>query len=165
MARPPRQELAGAVHHVIARGNAREALFRDDRDRRQYLRLLDETVQRAAWVVIAYCLMTNHIHLLIETPMANLGDGMRWFHGHYGRYFNDRHDRVGHVFQGRYKAVRQATDDQLLRTRAYIATNPVTAGLCAHPDEYAWRWDGIGAAGFEPRPAPAARRRCARRSC
>jgi putative transposase len=92
--------------------------------------------------------MTNHIHLLIETPRANLGDGMRWFHGRYGRYFNDRHDRVGHVFQGRYKAVRQVTDEQLLRTRAYIALNPVTAGLCGHPDEYPWSWDAVGPVGF-----------------
>ena len=138
------------MHHVIARGNARGALFRDNRDRRRYLWLLHGAVQRVAWVVRAYCLMTNHVHLLIETPEPNLGEGMRWFHGHYGRYFNDRHGRDGHVFQGRYKSVRQSDDDHLLRTRAYIAFNPVTAGLCGHPDDYPWSWDGMGAAGFEP---------------
>ena len=150
MPRPPRQELAGAIYHVVARGNARGAIFRDDADRREYLRLLERVAGRTGWVVRAYCLMGNHVHLLIETPRPNLADGMRWFHGHYGRYFNDRHDRVGHVFQGRYKAVRQTTDEQLSRTRAYIELNPVEAGLSAQPGQYGWARDFMGAAGIEP---------------
>ena len=131
MPRRPREEEPGAIAHVVARGNERRAIFRDDRDRIAYLRLLQRVRQRAGWLILAYCLMDNHVHLLIETPKPNLGDGMRWFHGHYGRYFNDRHDRSGHLFQGRFTSVRQRTDEQLVTVLRYIALNPVAAGLSA----------------------------------
>ena len=152
MPRPLRQEEPGAVNHVVARGNNKELIFRDDVDRRTYVDLLRKTTERMGWVVLAYCLMPNHVHLLIETPRPNLGRGMQWFHGHYGRYFNDRHDRVGHVFQGRYKAIKQQTDEQFQRVRAYIALNPFEAGLVRAGAPYPWARDNIGPDGFEPAP-------------
>src|SRR3712207_4617377 len=102
MARKPRVEFAGAIHHVWARGNDRRAIFRDDRDRLTYLRLLGRAVVWKRWRCLAYCLMDNHVHALIETPRPNLASGVQWVHGHYGRIFNDRHGHTGHVFQGRY---------------------------------------------------------------
>jgi len=126
------------VYHVFARGNERRFIFRDDRDRKEYLRLLGETIRRYEWRLLAYCLMGNHVHLLVETPRPNLADGMQWLHGQYARYFNDRYDRCGHLFQGRYKAVLQRTDEQLLQALRYIALNPVADGLCASPSDYAW---------------------------
>ena len=89
---------------MFARGNDRQAIYRDDDDRRLYLDPARRTVARKRWRCLAYCLMDNHVHLLIETPEANLGAGMQWLHGLYGRSFNDRHGRSGHVFQGRYGA-------------------------------------------------------------
>src|SRR3954454_20748947 len=101
MPRKPRVELAGGVHHVYARGNAREDIYRDDVDRRMYLHTLGREVARWKWRCLAYCLMSNHVHLLLETPEPNLGRGMQRAHGTYARLFNRRHARVGHVFQGR----------------------------------------------------------------
>ena len=136
--------------HVVARGNNRALIFHADADRREYLRLLTAAARRKRWVLCAYCLMPNHVHLLIETPEPNLAAGMQWFHGHYGRYFNDRYQRVGHVFQGRYRSVRQETDTQFERVRAYIALNPVTAGLVRPGASYPWARDFVGRNGFEP---------------
>jgi hypothetical protein len=85
--------------------------------------------------------MDNHIHLVVQTPEPNLGRGMQWFHGHYGRYFNDRHGRIGHLFERRYGAVRQKTDEQLKGALRYVALNPVEAGMCAEPAQYPWSSD------------------------
>ncbi len=123
---------------MVARGVDRRVIFRDDRDRQRYLDLLREVIERYGWRVLAYCLMDNHVHLLVETPEPNLAEGMQWLNGHYGRYYNDRHDRCGHLFQGRYKALRQRTDAQLLQTLRYIVLNPVEAGICELPGEYRW---------------------------
>src|SRR5688572_3895200 len=138
MARPIREVVAGGVYHAVARGNRGARIFRDDADYAEYLKLLAGVVRRFRWQVLAYCLMGNHVHLVVETPEPNLPAGMQWLHGKYGRYFNDRHDLFGHVFQGRYKAIRQATDEQLGHVLRYIALNPVEAGLCKHPREYRW---------------------------
>jgi putative transposase len=138
MARPLREVVAGGVYHVVARGNRGSTIFRDRDDYARYLRLLSEAVRRFGWNVVAYCLMVNHVHLLVETPEPNLPAGMQWLHGKYGRYFNDRHDLFGHLFQGRYKAVRQATDEQLWHVLRYVALNPVEAGFCKRPRDYPW---------------------------
>ena len=103
------------------------------------------------WRLLAYCLMPNHVHLLIETPLANLGVGMQWLHGLYAREFNDRHGRSGHVFQGRYGAVRAERDEQLWGAAAYIAMNPVEAGLCKDPEEWPWGSHRAIARGGGPR--------------
>jgi putative transposase len=138
MPRKPRKEEEGGIFHVYARGNARGLIYLDDVDRATYLRMLGGTVKQCRWRLLAYCLMPNHVHLLVETPDPNLGKGMRWLHGLYGREFNDRHGRSGHVFQGRYGSVRAETDEQLWGAAAYIAMNPVAAGLCKEPEGWPW---------------------------
>ena len=95
------------------------------------------------WRCLAYCLMPNHVHLLVETPGANLGIGMQWLHGLYAQTFNERHGRSGHLFQGRYGSVRVTTDAQLWMLVRYLAVNPVRAELCARPAD--WRWSSHGA--------------------
>jgi putative transposase len=138
MARRPRIEVAGGVHHVYARGNDGCAVYRDDEDRRRYLDLLGTAVVGSGWRCLAYCLMSNHVHLLLETPEENLGAGMRQLHGEYVSRFNKRHDRRGHLFQGRFGSVHVVDDRQLWAVAAYIAVNPVEAGLCREPADWAW---------------------------
>jgi REP element-mobilizing transposase RayT len=101
------------------------------------------TVEKRRWRCLAFCLMENHVHLLVETPSANLAVGMQWLHGLYARTFNERHGLVGHLFQGRYGAVRIKDDVQLWTILRYIGVNPVQAGLCAQPAE--WRWGSYAA--------------------
>jgi putative transposase len=143
MARRLREEVEDGIFHVYARGNAKQAVYRDDVDRLTYLRLLGITVEKRSWRCLAYCLMENHVHLLLETPNANLGAGMQWLHGVYARAFNERHGRVGHLFQGRYGAVRIRTDAQLWAVLRYVGLNPVEGGLCARPAD--WRWGSYAA--------------------
>ena len=138
MARLPRELLAGGVYHAFARGNRGSEIFADDADYAEYMELLRKAVERFRWHLLAYCLMGNHVHLLVETPEPNLPEGMQWLHGKYGRYFNDRHQLYGHLFQGRYKAVRQKSDEQLWQAMRYVALNPVSAGLCERPGDYRW---------------------------
>jgi putative transposase len=123
---------------VYARGNRQQSVYLDDEDRLTYLRILGVVVNTWRWRCLAFCLMSNHLHLLIETPEPNLGDGMQHLHGTYARAFNDRHERTGHLFQGRYSAKTIGTDEQLCAVVRYLAMNPVKAGLCAAPEQ--WRW-------------------------
>ncbi len=99
MARQLRIEYPGAVYHITTRGNARNNIFHDDRDRENFLKLLSEVVKRYNWICHAYCLMDNHYHLLVETPEGNLSPGMRQLNGTYTQRYNKRHEHVGHVFQ------------------------------------------------------------------
>jgi putative transposase len=138
MPRKPREDVAGVVHHVTARGNRQQAIYLDDLDREIYLLLLGQAVRRQRWVCLAYCLMGNHVHLLIETPEAGLARGVQRLHGLYADTFNKRHRRSGHLFQGRYGAVRIDSEEQMLVTARYIARNPVEAGLCGDPGSWAW---------------------------
>jgi REP-associated tyrosine transposase len=138
MPRKPRTEEPGAIHHVFARGNDRRTVFIDDADRRRYLEVLGTVVRRQRWLCLSYCLMDNHVHLLIETPEPNLGAGMQRLHGLYAQDFNERHGRSGHVFQGRYGAVRVRSDEQFWTAAAYVVRNPVAAGLCARPEDWPW---------------------------
>jgi len=105
MARPLRLEFAGAVYHLTSRGNARQKVFFTDDDRQLFLDTLAQVVSRYGWICHAYCLMANHYHLLVETPKANLSIGMRQLNGIYTQSFNRQHKRVGHLFQGRFKAI------------------------------------------------------------
>ena len=138
MARKLREEVVDGIQHVWARGNDRQVIFRDDRDRVLYLALLALTVAEVRWRLLVFCLMDNHAHLLVQTPEANLGRGVQRLHGLYGRKFNDRHDRVGHVFQGRFGSKLILDDEQLLTVVRYIQRNPVEAGLCRVASE--WKW-------------------------
>jgi putative transposase len=138
VARKPREEFAGAVVHVYARGNRKQRIYVDDVDRETYLALLGQVVARQRWKCLAYCLMHNHLHLLVETPEPNLAIGMQRLHGLHAQAFNKRHRHVGHLFQGRYGAVVVRTDEQLLTVARYIALNPVEAGLCRLPADWPW---------------------------
>jgi putative transposase len=129
MSRPLRLEFCGALYHVTSRGDGRGEIYRDDEDRQVQLTVLEEVVKRFHWTIHAYCLMGNHYHLLIETPDGNLSKGMRQFNGVYTQRFNRRHDRVGHVFQGRFKGIIVQKDSYLLELARYIVLNPVRAGI------------------------------------
>jgi len=129
------------MYHVFARGDNRDLIFLDDADRHVYLRMLEKVVTGENWRCLAYCLMANHVHLLIETPDGNLSRGMHRLHSRYAQAFNGRHDRCGHVFQGRYGATRIESDRQLLAVLAYIARNPTEAALCDRPAQ--WRWSSF----------------------
>jgi putative transposase len=125
MARPIRIEYAGAVYHVTARGNERKAVFRDDDDRRRFSETLAECVERFGLVVHAYCLMPNHYHLIAETPRGNLSGSLGWLQTTYSIRFNRRHGRVGHLFQGRFKALLVEADGYARELVRYVHLNPV----------------------------------------
>jgi REP element-mobilizing transposase RayT len=149
VSRPLRLDRADAIHHATARGNAREALYRDATDRVRWRDVLAETAERFSWLVLAYCQMGNHYHLLVETPRPTLSRGMRHLNGVYAQRFNARHGRVGHVFQARFHARLVERDEHLLAVAAYIPTNPVRARLCSTP--VSWRWSSYRATiGLEP---------------
>jgi len=152
MARPLRIEFPGAVYHVTSRGNAKQAIFVDDRDRGRFLDVLSTVVNRFNWHCHAYCLMGNHYHLVIETLDANLSKGMRELNGVYTQGFNQRYKRVGHLLQGRYKAILVEKDNYLLSLCRYVVLNPVAVGLIRRPEQ--WRWSSYGAAiGLVKRPS------------
>jgi len=140
-----------SFHHVNARRNVDRQLFVDDLDRRRFLETLQTTIERHGWLCHSYCLMSNHYHLLIETPDENLAAGMLLLNGTYARYFNWRHAHVGHVFQGPYHDEPVIDDDHLLEASRYIVLNPVRAGLVTKP--FDWAWSSYRAtAGLGPRP-------------
>src|SRR4051794_8307947 len=151
MPRKPRHEEAGAVHHVYARGVNRRTIFEDDFDRHVYLDLLGYVVREWRWECFSYCLMTNHIHLLVRTPEPNLGTGMRRLHSLYAAGFNERHVRVGHLFQGRYGSSRIRTSERLRYIARYIDENPVAAKLCSEVAAWPWSSAGATAAADSPR--------------
>ena len=131
MARKLRVQYPGALYHVMNRGDRRELIFKDDADRRRFLETLGEACAKTGWQVHAYCLMPNHFHAVIETPRGNLVAGMKWFLGTYTSRFNRRHQLVGHLFSGRYKAlVVDGSGNGYLRTVCdYVHLNPVRARL------------------------------------
>ncbi|WLR50671.1 transposase [Bacillus tianshenii] len=138
MARQPRVWFPGAIYHITARGNRRASLFYDDEDRLRYLELLEEARFEFPFILHAYCLMTNHIHLLLETTKTPPGPIMKKWHSLYAIEFNRRHHLVGHVFQGRYAAEIIATSDYLLEVSRYIHRNPLEANMVSKPENYRW---------------------------
>jgi putative transposase len=138
MARPLRVDFAGALHHVMSRGNERQPIVRDDADRQRRVDWLRRTVERYGWRLHAFVLMTNHDHLFLETPEANLGSGMQFLNGSYTSYFNRRHRRVGHLFQGRFRGHLIEEEGHFLEVSRYIHLNPVRAGLVERPEEWCW---------------------------
>jgi putative transposase len=145
MARKLRLEFAGAVYHVLNRGDRREDIFADDRDRERFLTTLGEACVKTGWQVHAYCLMRNHFHLVVETPHANLVAGMKWFLGTYTSRFNRRHHLVGHLFSGRYKSLLIGEAGDYLRTVGeYVHLNPVRAKvLRAEEPLRRYRWSSF----------------------
>ncbi len=146
--RPPREDEEGAIHHVYAHACHREELFVTDDERRTYVAMLGITTAECGWRTMSYCLMGNHVHLLIEAPKGNLAVGMKWLHGTYARECNRRRGRVGHLFRDRYGATRIRTDEQLVTAATYIAANPVAAGMCEAPEEWPWTAPGPGTPGW-----------------
>ena len=138
MARPLRIEFPGALYHVTTSGNARADIFLEDRDRHDFLDVLGSVVRHHRWLCRSYCLMTNHYHLLIETPEPNLSRGMRQLNGLYTQRFNRRHGRVGHVFQGRFKGILVEREAHLLELARYVVLNPVRAGIVRSAEDYRW---------------------------
>ncbi|RJQ48551.1 MAG: addiction module toxin RelE [Gammaproteobacteria bacterium] len=138
MARPLRLELSGGLYHVTSRGDGQEDIYLSDADRITWLDVFGQVCQRFNWVCHAWCQMTNHDHLLIETPEANLTQGMRQLNGVYTQRFNRRHGRVGHVFQGRYKAILVERDSYLLELARYVILNPLRANRVKRLE--AWPW-------------------------
>ncbi|MBI2214771.1 MAG: transposase [Acidobacteria bacterium] len=152
MARQLRIEYPGAVFHITSRGNERRHVFLDDEDRDQFLQLLADAVTRFSWILTAYTLMTNHFHLVIETPVPTLSRGMQWLNGSYAAWFNRKYDRSGHLFGGRFHAFIVEKESYYLELIRYVALNPVRAKMVTRPEEY--RWSSYRAtAGYEPAPA------------
>jgi putative transposase len=138
MARALRIEFPGAFYHVLNRGQRREPIIQDDRDRERFVALLERMAALFQARIHGYCLMPNHYHLIIETPAGNLSRAMHWLHVSYAGYYNRRHDCSGHVFQGRFKAILVDAGNYLEALSRYVHCNPVRAGLVSRPWDYAW---------------------------
>jgi len=143
MARPLRLESPGNLYHITVRGDRKERIFESDADRVSLLQLINEAADLHHWHLLAYCLMDNHYHLEVETPIAGLAEGMRRIDGAYTQRYNTRYQRVGHVFQGRYKALPILTEQHLFGACRYIVRNPLRAGLIQDPAE--WKWSSYRA--------------------
>jgi len=138
MSRPLRIEFDGALYHVTSRGDRKEPIYDDDLDRIKFLETLGEVISTYSWLCHAYCLMGNHYHLVIETPSGNLSRGMRQLNGVYTQASNHRHGRVGHVFQGRFKAILVDRNSYFLELSRYVVLNPVRAEMFERPEGWPW---------------------------
>ena len=157
MARPLRLQVAGGIHHVVARGNAGQTIFRDDEDGQVFLSRLSHVCGELGWTCWSYCLMNNHYHLLLHTAHPNLSAGMRDVNSGFARRWHKRHYTGGHLFQGRFFSSLIQRDAHALAVARYIAMNPVHAGLCDSPEEWVWSSHrdacaGIRSGACDPRP-------------
>jgi putative transposase len=151
MARPLRLEFAGALYHLTSRGNEQRPIFRSDRDRKAFLGFLGQAVQRFGWSLTAWVLMTNHFHLVVQTPEPNLSRGMHWLNSVYVGWFNRVHKRSGHLYQGRFKAFLIDEEAYFAEVLRYVVLNPVRAKMVEKPEDY--RWSSYRAmAGLESAP-------------
>ncbi len=138
MSRPLRIEFQGACYHVMNRTVAGSALFVQDRDREHFLECLENAAERFSIHIHAYCLMPNHYHVLLKTPLGNLSKVMHWLNVSYSVYFNRKHERHGHLFQGRFASVLVDAESYFKELSRYIHLNPVRASMVDHPDAYPW---------------------------
>lgn len=138
MTRALRIEYPGAVYHVTARGTGRQNIFLNDSDKAAFLDRLLIAISRHNWICHAYCLMSNHYHLLLETSDGNLSAGMKLLNSVYAQYFNHSNDRTGHLFKGRFKAIVVEKESYLLELCRYIVLNPVRSGIVKSPGDYIW---------------------------
>jgi REP element-mobilizing transposase RayT len=143
MPRPPRLQAHGATYHVTTRGNRKQEIFTDTRDRLRFLQLLGQSVELLGWRCHTYCLMTNHYHLLVQTPEPDISRGMHRLNGVYAKWFNWRHDYGGHLFERRFHDQLVEGHAHLLELTRYIVLNPVRAGLVRTAGE--WRWSSYNA--------------------
>lgn len=138
MARPARIEYEGAFYHVMNRGNRKDNIFLDDNDREMFCKILGNVENRYGIIIYLFVLMSNHYHILLETPFSNLSRAIQRLNGDYALYFSRRHKIPGHIFQGRFKATLVEKDAYLLELSRYIHLNPLRAGLARKPEEYKW---------------------------
>ena len=138
MTRPLRIQYSGAFYHITSRGNERRDVFRSKADRERFLFYLAIATERYHARIHVYCLMSNHYHLLLETPEGNLSQIMRHINGAYTTYFNTKRKRAGHLFQGRYKAILVEADEYATHLSRYIHLNPIRAGMVSVPEDYTW---------------------------
>ena len=150
MGRMPRQFQPGEIYHVFSRGSNKQAIFRYDSDRIDFLGCLERVVVREQLVCLAYCLMPNHFHLMVETPDGQLSEAMKALNGRYALRFNRRYSRDAHLFKNRFGAVLQRSDGQLLWTLRYTLRNPVSSGLCG--DAAGWPWSSYAASVGDEKP-------------
>jgi REP element-mobilizing transposase RayT len=150
--RPLRLLAPGALYHVVARGNAKRVIYSDDLDRSRFLRILGAAVRRRRVECHAYCLMSNHYHLVLQTMEPNLSSAMQFVNGLYAQEWNKRHGQVGHVFQGRFKAQLIEMQDYFLEACRYVVLNPVRAGMVEQPENFAWS-SYAATAGLVPCPS------------
>jgi putative transposase len=147
----PRRDFPGVIHHLSTRGNDRQLIYLLEVDRYEFLIILADVVERYGWVVLAYCLMGNHYHLVVETPEGNLAAGMRYLNGRYALRFNRRHGRGNHLFGKRYHEQIVGRDAHLFESIRYVVLNPVRARLCTRAGD--WPWSSYAAtAGFVQPP-------------
>ena len=147
MGRPRRSEPTNIPIHLTARGVRRLQVFGDDADYETYTELLAFTAKRHAWTVLGFCLLPNHVHLIVRLTEPTLSRGMHWLHSTHARRFNVRHGHQGHAFDARFFSRPIEAEDHLYRALRYVAMNPVVAGLCADPAE--WRWSSFAATAGE----------------
>lgn len=138
MARPLRLEYPGAIYHITSRGNNHKDIYLKPSDRNIFLSIFGKVCRHYNWCCYAYCLMSNHYHLVLETAEANLSRGMQQLNSVYSQRFNRRHKRIGHVFQGRYKSIHVDKDSYLLEVIRYVLLNPVRAYICKSAGQYTW---------------------------
>jgi REP element-mobilizing transposase RayT len=151
MGYPLRPDLSGFIHHVHPRGTNKEPIFFDAFDRGEFLHRLERAALRQSWIVLAYCLLTNHFHLVLRCPHGGLSEGMQWLLSGYSRQTNLRHDRTMHLFRQPFSSRLILTDDHLRESCRYTVLNPVRAGLCTGPAD--WHWSSYRAtAGLEVAP-------------
>lgn len=137
MPRPLRDQSAG-IRHITCRGNRRQTVFADELDRRRYLWLLDEACGLYGWSIAGYCLMRNHVHLVVRVGAGTISRGMQWLSGRYGQLFNRRHGEMGHLFQGRFRAEIVEDEAYAIEVVRYVDLNPVRAGVVRRPADWAW---------------------------
>lgn len=138
MPRSPRVVELGGIYHATPRGNDGRPIFLEDADRVQFLLRLERVARKYRWVVYGYCLMTNHVHLLIQVPDGGLSEGMRELLGSYARWWNLEHGRYGHLFRNRFDAEAVISDRHLVATARYIDLNPIRAKMRNRPEQYPW---------------------------
>jgi putative transposase len=151
VARKQRDQSEG-VRHIWCRGNRKQPIFVDDFDRERYLMLLAKVCRKLGWRVVAYCLMTNHVHLVVDVPADTLSYGMQLLHGQYAQAFNRRHGYVGHLWQGRFAATRVADEAHGLQVSRYVVQNPTRAGMVEEAVD--WKWSSHGAVLGKVAPPP-----------
>jgi REP-associated tyrosine transposase len=147
MARAPRIDYPGAVHHVMNRGAAGQAILRSDADKSLLLDLVSREAVARHWSCHAFCLMTNHFHLVVETPLGDLATGMHRVGTCFAQEYNRAYEARGHVFHGRFQSIPVEDEEYAVDLARYLAMNPVEAGLCAAPEEWPWSSYAVTLAG------------------